>query len=82
MSQRERTYRVSPLLAEDRPSPKARDVKRPFSAGWFKNYANAKVQGVLSPYDGISRGILSALKSAGYGSASQPYPVVTGQELA
>jgi putative multiple sugar transport system substrate-binding protein len=40
----------------------------------------AKVQGVLSPYDGLSIGILSALKSAGYGTASQPYPVVTGQD--
>jgi len=40
----------------------------------------AKVQGVLSPYDGLSIGILSALKSAGYGSASQPYPIVTGQD--
>jgi putative multiple sugar transport system substrate-binding protein len=45
-----------------------------------KAYSDAKVQGVLSPYDGISRGILSALKSAGYGSKSQPYPVVTGQD--
>jgi putative multiple sugar transport system substrate-binding protein len=40
----------------------------------------AKVQGVLSPYDGLSIGILSALKSAGYGTAGQPYPVVTGQD--
>ncbi|ATY13407.1 sugar ABC transporter substrate-binding protein [Amycolatopsis sp. AA4] len=40
----------------------------------------AKVQGVLSPYDGLSIGILSALKSNGYGSAGQPYPVVTGQD--
>ncbi|GIJ49135.1 sugar ABC transporter substrate-binding protein [Virgisporangium aliadipatigenens] len=39
-----------------------------------------KVQGVLSPYDGISIGILSALKSAGYGTAGQPYPIVTGQD--
>ena len=39
-----------------------------------------KVQGVLSPYDGLSIGILSALKSAGYGTAGQPYPVVTGQD--
>ena len=38
------------------------------------------VQGVLSPYDGLSIGILSALKSAGYGTASQPYPTVTGQD--
>ncbi|GAA4619326.1 sugar ABC transporter substrate-binding protein [Actinoallomurus liliacearum] len=39
-----------------------------------------KVQGVLSPYDGLSIGILSALKSAGYGTSGQPYPVVTGQD--
>jgi putative multiple sugar transport system substrate-binding protein len=39
-----------------------------------------KVQGVLSPYDGLSIGILSALKSAGYGTAGQAYPVVTGQD--
>ncbi|MEV6878704.1 multiple monosaccharide ABC transporter substrate-binding protein [Amycolatopsis sp. NPDC051128] len=39
-----------------------------------------KVQGVLSPYDGLSIGILSALKSNGYGTAGQPYPIVTGQD--
>ncbi|SEO83931.1 multiple monosaccharide ABC transporter substrate-binding protein [Amycolatopsis saalfeldensis] len=40
----------------------------------------AKVDGVLSPYDGLSIGILSALKSNGYGTAGQPYPPVTGQD--
>jgi putative multiple sugar transport system substrate-binding protein len=40
----------------------------------------AKVDGVLSPYDGLSIGILSALKSNGYGTTSQPYPIVTGQD--
>ncbi|GIF37067.1 multiple monosaccharide ABC transporter substrate-binding protein [Actinoplanes xinjiangensis] len=40
----------------------------------------AKVNGVLSPYDGISIGILSALKSGGYGVNGQPYPTVTGQD--
>jgi len=46
-----------------------------------KTYAGGpKVQGVLSPYDGLSIGILSALKSAGYGTAGQPYPAVTGQD--
>jgi putative multiple sugar transport system substrate-binding protein len=40
----------------------------------------AKVQGVLSPYDGLSIGILSALKSNGYGTAGQAYPTVTGQD--
>jgi putative multiple sugar transport system substrate-binding protein len=39
-----------------------------------------KVDGVLSPYDGLSIGILSALKSNGYGTSAQPYPVVTGQD--
>ncbi|MEV4161516.1 multiple monosaccharide ABC transporter substrate-binding protein [Nonomuraea dietziae] len=39
-----------------------------------------KVDGVLSPYDGLSIGILSALKSNGYGTGDQPYPVVTGQD--
>ena len=46
-----------------------------------KTYSSgAKVQGVLSPYDGLSIGILSALKSAGYGTTGQPYPIVTGQD--
>ena len=35
---------------------------------------------MLSPYDGLSIGILSALKSSGYGTAGQPYPIVTGQD--
>ena len=35
---------------------------------------------MLSPYDGLSIGILSALKSGGYGTAGQPYPIVTGQD--
>ncbi|MDX3661590.1 sugar ABC transporter substrate-binding protein [Streptomyces sp. ID05-26A] len=43
-------------------------------------YGGAKVDGVLSPYDGISIGILSALKSGGYGTAGQAYPIVTGQD--
>ncbi|MEU6728587.1 multiple monosaccharide ABC transporter substrate-binding protein [Nonomuraea wenchangensis] len=43
-------------------------------------YGNAKVDGVLSPYDGLSIGILSALKSSGYGTSGQPYPIVTGQD--
>ncbi|WP_232668144.1 multiple monosaccharide ABC transporter substrate-binding protein [Pseudonocardia sp. TRM90224] len=39
-----------------------------------------KLQGVLSPYDGISRGIITALQNAGYGTAQNPMPVVTGQD--
>ncbi|MEU6098053.1 multiple monosaccharide ABC transporter substrate-binding protein [Streptomyces sp. NPDC047079] len=44
------------------------------------SYKSARVDAVLSPYDGISIGILSALKSDGYGSKSKPLPVVTGQD--
>lgn len=36
--------------------------------------------GVLSPYDGISRGIIIALQSAGYGQGDKAFPVVTGQD--
>jgi putative multiple sugar transport system substrate-binding protein len=42
-----------------------------------------KVNGVLSPYDGISRGIITALQNAGYGptiDSPNPMPIVTGQD--
>ena len=39
----------------------------------------SKVAGVLSPYDGISRGIITALQNAGYGQGSA-MPTVTGQD--
>ncbi|MGX1269742.1 multiple monosaccharide ABC transporter substrate-binding protein [Streptomyces phaeoluteigriseus] len=45
-----------------------------------KSYKTEKVDAVLSPYDGISIGILSALKSDNYGSANKPLPVLTGQD--
>ncbi|WP_455644397.1 multiple monosaccharide ABC transporter substrate-binding protein [Micromonospora carbonacea] len=38
------------------------------------------VDGVLSPYDGISRGIITALQNAGYGKGKKKLPVVTGQD--
>jgi putative multiple sugar transport system substrate-binding protein len=43
-------------------------------------YAKDRVDAVLSPYDGLSIGILSSLKGVGYGSPKQPFPVVTGQD--
>lgn len=40
-----------------------------------------KVQGVLSPYDGLSRGIITALQNAGYAATvADGFPVVTGQD--
>jgi putative multiple sugar transport system substrate-binding protein len=38
------------------------------------------VDAVLSPYDGLSIGIISSLKNVGYGTADQPLPIVTGQD--
>ncbi len=35
------------------------------------NYTDKKVHGVLSPYDGLSRGIISSLKGVGYGSGDR-----------
>ena len=44
------------------------------------HYADARVDAVLSPYDGISRGIIASLKQVGYYTADKPGPVVTGQD--
>ena len=44
------------------------------------NYTDKKVNGVLAPYDGLSRGIISSLKGVGYGTPEQPMPIVTGQD--
>jgi len=40
-----------------------------------------KVQGVLSPYDGLSRGIITALQNASYpATIADGFPIVTGQD--
>ena len=43
-------------------------------------YTNKKLDAVLSPYDGLSIGILSSLKGVGYGKPDQPMPIVSGQD--
>jgi putative multiple sugar transport system substrate-binding protein len=43
-------------------------------------YGKDKVDAVLSPYDGLSIGILSSLKGVGYCTKQQACPVVTGQD--
>ena len=45
-----------------------------------KSYTTETVDGVLSPYDGLSLGIIAALKANGYGSGDKPLSVVTGQD--
>ena len=44
------------------------------------HYTDKRVDAVLAPYDGLSRGIIAALKGVGYGTADQPMPVITGQD--
>ncbi|WP_322892438.1 MULTISPECIES: multiple monosaccharide ABC transporter substrate-binding protein [unclassified Yoonia] len=44
------------------------------------HYTEDQVHGVLSPYDGLSIGILSSLKGVGYGSGDLPMPIVSGQD--
>ena len=43
-------------------------------------YGSRRIDAVLSPYDGISRGVLDALRAAGYGRAGTAIPLVTGQD--
>ena len=43
-------------------------------------YSDAHVDAVLSPYDGLSIGIISSLKGVGYGSGDLAMPVITGQD--
>src|SRR2546430_6954483 len=40
-------------------------------------YGRKRVDAVLSPYDGLSIGIISSLKGVGYGGAGQPMAVVS-----
>jgi putative multiple sugar transport system substrate-binding protein len=44
------------------------------------NYGDKTLHGALSPYDGLSIGILSSVKGVGYGSGDLAMPCVTGQD--
>ncbi len=44
------------------------------------HYTDSRLDAVLSPYDGISRGIIAALKQVGYYTADKPAPAVSGQD--
>ncbi|KUP93288.1 multiple monosaccharide ABC transporter substrate-binding protein [Tritonibacter horizontis] len=44
------------------------------------NYTEQAVNGVLSPYDGLSIGIISSLQGVGYGSGDMAMPIVSGQD--
>ncbi|MDL5202143.1 multiple monosaccharide ABC transporter substrate-binding protein [Streptomyces sp. ALI-76-A] len=57
--------------------PTAEKRMRSILAQW---YGNRTVDAVLSPYDGISLGVISALNADGYGTDAKPLPVITGQD--
>lgn len=45
------------------------------------NYTgDQRVHGVLSPYDGLSIGIISSLNGVGYGSGGLEMPIISGQD--
>lgn len=44
------------------------------------NYASERIDAILSPYDGISIGVLAAVKAVGYGTADNPLPYISGQD--
>jgi len=44
------------------------------------HYSNDEIDVVYSPFDGISRGVISSLKAVGYGTDGKPMPLVTGQD--
>ncbi|HOJ78105.1 MAG TPA: sugar ABC transporter substrate-binding protein [Bacillota bacterium] len=45
------------------------------------HYAGGKkLDFVLSPNDSLAIGIVTSLKNAGFGTASKPYPIITGQD--
>ncbi|GAB2021024.1 sugar ABC transporter substrate-binding protein [Pseudolactococcus yaeyamensis] len=43
-------------------------------------YSSEKLDAVLAPNDAVAMGIVSSLKSVGYGKADRPMPIITGQD--
>ncbi|MFY7069280.1 multiple monosaccharide ABC transporter substrate-binding protein [Nocardiopsis changdeensis] len=44
------------------------------------HYSDEELHAVLSPFDGISLGVIESLRAVGYGGGDLPLPVVTGQD--
>lgn len=45
-----------------------------------KYTGSTKLDAILSPNDSLAIGIVASLKSNGFGTASKPYPILTGQD--
>lgn len=44
------------------------------------SYTNDTVDAILAPNDAVAMGVVSSLKSVGYGSSAKPMPIITGQD--
>ena len=44
------------------------------------HYSDEDIDAVLSPFDGISLGVIESLRAVGYGTDATPLPIVTGQD--
>ncbi|MDQ1288278.1 MAG: putative multiple sugar transport system substrate-binding protein [Actinomycetota bacterium] len=62
------------------PGWKGEDARARMAKLLTAHYAGRRVDAVLSPNDGLARGIIQALGDAGYGKPSRPYPAITGQD--
>ena len=56
------------------------DLPAPYLLKPGNNAFILKLRNRLSPYDGISIGVLASVKNVGYGSADQPFPIISGQD--
>ncbi len=45
-----------------------------------REYSKTTLDAVLSPFDGMSVGIIKVLKAHGYGTSAKPLPAMTGQD--
>jgi putative multiple sugar transport system substrate-binding protein len=45
-----------------------------------RHYSDTNLDAILSPFDGMSVGIIKVLKANGYGTKGKPLPVISGQD--
>lgn len=44
------------------------------------HYSDEDIDAVLSPFDGVSLGVIESLRAVGYGTDDKPLPIITGQD--
>jgi putative multiple sugar transport system substrate-binding protein len=58
------------------------DTEKRMTKNLNQYYQNDRLDAVLSPYDGMSRSVVDAVRKAGYGTkaSDKPMPIITGQD--